>query len=606
MRQKRMGFFTTAGTITAMMTVFIVAGIGIFSGGVLFNPGPLNAKSGAALGGVSSHAQLANSCNSCHAPFWGSQTMADRCVACHTDITAQWEIPTTLHGSLHKDNSSLTCRNCHPDHRGANAALTDMSKVDITHDVFGYSLKAHQTTSDGKPFACIDCHTNGYVKFDQAICATCHAGIKPAFMQEHIQAYGNTCLSCHDGIDSYGHAFDHNLASFKLTGKHTSTACAKCHSGARSIADFKKTPTDCNSCHGKNDPHGGQLGTDCGSCHTADGWKPSTYKHNMASFKLTGKHASVACNACHTDLIFKNTPTDCYSCHQKDDIHQGDLGTDCGQCHTPDSWSQATFDHNLASFALTGAHVNVPCASCHINNVFKGIPGDCYSCHAKKDIHNGQFGTLCDTCHTTTAWLPANVNHDLFAFKLIGKHAGVACSGCHTNSNFKGTPTDCYSCHAKDDAHGGQFGTGCGTCHTPNGWTPASFDHNAFFPLTGGHAALQCTQCHINGKYVGLSTACAACHADPAYHLGLFTGTSCNSCHNTSAWVPASYNGSHPNTCDGACIGHQGATCFDCHPNNLMTATCLKCHDSNTPGGAGGGNDAPLPLIFGKEAKKVH
>jgi len=316
--------------------------------------------------------------------------MSDRCVVCHKDISTQWQDPSTLHGNLHKNAPSLTCQNCHPDHRGPNASLTDLTKADVSHDAFGYALKAHQVKTDGSPFTCVDCHATNYTKFDQNVCATCHQLVKADFMQAHIQAYGTGCLACHDGIDSYGHTFNHNSVAFQLTGKHIQLTCAQCHTGARTIADLKATPQDCNSCH------------------------------------------------------------------------------------------------------------------------------------------------------------------------------------------------------AKDDKHKGQFGNACGACHTPDGWLPASFDHSKF-PLTGGHAGLACTSCHKSGIFTGLSSACASCHADPAFHAGLFTGTACDQCHTTVAWTPATYNGAHPGGCDGNCIDHRGASCNDCHTVNLMTATCLKCHDSNTPGDGGGG-----------------
>src|SRR5271165_3920046 len=51
--------------------------------------------------------------------------------------------------------------------------------------------------------------------------------------------------------------------------------------------------------------------------------------------------------------------------------------------------------------------------------------------------------------------------------------------------------------------------------------TPASaqkggstrFDHfKTGFPLTGGHLAVDCISCHINGRLQGTPRACAACH----------------------------------------------------------------------------------------------
>ena len=587
MNKKRLGFLTTSGTIAAAMTIFFVVGIGFMSGGVLFSPGPLNAKSGAPLGGITSHAELSNQCGSCHAPFWGRLSMANLCENCHADLPAQLGDPSTLHGNLVQNRPDLTCRDCHPDHRGPDASLVDMSKVEVDHTAFGYSLTAHTTRSDGSPFTCTDCHTGGYRTFDQAICSTCHGQIKVDFMQAHLQAYGSDCLGCHDGVDTYGHAFNHSLTAYPLTGKHLQVTCIQCHTGDHTIAEMKATPQDCYSCHAKDDVHLGDLGQLCGQCHTTADWTSATFDHNLSIFKLTGKHAFVPCADCHIDKLFKGTPTECNACHAKDDVHQGVLGATCSTCHTTEAWTPSTFNHDLASFKLTGAHVNAACSGCHNDLLFKNAPSDCYGCHAKDDVHQGGLGSACSTCHTTSAWTPSTFNHNAASFKLTGAHANAACSGCHKDLLFKNAPTDCYGCHAKDDTHAGQFGTGCSLCHSTTAWLPSTFDHASVFPLTGGHAGLSCNSCHANGKFAGLSSACSSCHADPAFHAGLFSGTACSQCHNTSAWAPASYTGSHPGGCDGNCINHENASCRDCHTSNLMTATCTKCHDSNNPGGGG-------------------
>jgi hypothetical protein len=525
MEKKPFGCLTVPGLITGVLVVLIVVTVGFIRGGMLFSPGVLSAQAGANLGGVTSHTELSARCTACHAFFWQKATMADRCVQCHADVAAQLKDPSTLHGDQLKKKPDLTCRACHPDHRGSNAALTDMSMADITHDAFGYSLNAHQKQTDGSPFVCKSCHVNGYLKFDHTICVTCHQQINADFMNIHLQAYGENCLACHDGVDTYNHNFDHSKVAFQLTGKHAPLDCPACHTGARSIDDMKATPQDCSSCHAKDDAHQGQLGTDCGACHTTNGWTP------------------------------------------------------------------ASFDHAKSKFPLTGAHASITCNQCHLNNVFTPLPTDCYSCHAKDDAHKGQFGTDCSVCHTTTAWLPATFDHTKTRFPLTGAHATIDCSQCHINLVFTTLPTDCYSCHAKDDAHSGQFGTDCGTCHSTTAWLPATFDHSRTkFPLTGAHVSLSCTKCHVNNNFTNLSSACSSCHADPAFHAGLFTNMSCDQCHNTSAWSPASFNLEHPNSCgEGGCVNHEGATCNDCHTDNLMTATCLKCHSSNNPGEGDGG-----------------
>ena len=81
-------------------------------------------------------------------------------------------------------------------------------------------------------------------------------------MKEHEAAFGTDCLGCHDGTGNT--SVDHSKFAFKLTGKHATVACTDCHKDARSLQDYKNAPTDCYSCHAKDDEHDGAYGKDCG------------------------------------------------------------------------------------------------------------------------------------------------------------------------------------------------------------------------------------------------------------------------------------------------------------------------------------------------------
>jgi hypothetical protein len=534
---KRPGCLTLPALLTTTGVAVLTLAVLLVSGGRPFSPGQLSAQiSVTPVGGVSSHAALAGDCAACHPAPWSGQTMADLCVACHTDVAAQLGDPATLHGSIAATNSTLACRACHPEHRGATAALTEISSQRFPHVAVGFSLQAHQTTSSGAVFACTDCHTADLIHFDQATCADCHRGIDQVFTQAHRDAFGGDCLACHDGVDRYGKGFSHDRLAFRLEGKHAAVACSQCHSGARTIADLSSAPQDCYSCHQKDDSHQGQLGQDCAACHTPADWQQATFDHGKSAFPLTGAHAQVQCAQCHTNGQFKGTPTDCYSCHQKDDTHQGGLGQDCAACHTTASWQQATFDHSKSAFPLTGAHANVECAQCHVDNQFKGTPTDCYSCHQKDDAHQGQFGQDCGGCHTPVDWKQATFDHSKSAFPLAGAHLKVDCTQCHTNGQFKGTPIDCAACHQEPAFHAGLFQDRCGDCHSADAWSPAKFDQPHTFPINhgerGGNA---CTACHPDTLK---SYTCYTCHDEArtaAQHSeeGIANLDDCARCHPT-------------------------------------------------------------------------
>ncbi|GAB4480222.1 MAG: hypothetical protein OHK0031_01160 [Anaerolineales bacterium] len=524
MKEKRLGCMTPLAITATLITLLVIAATAFASGSGFFNAGSLNAQTGeTVLGGVHSHAEIGSDCAKCHPAPWEPDSLGDRCAVCHTEITTQLADPASLHGLMLGSQKKLNCRSCHSEHKGPAAPLTDAEPKNFPHDKLKFALTSHPKRADGLAFACRDCHSSGFsAAFQQSQCADCHQQMDAVFMAAHVIEYGQDCLACHDGVETLGKAFDHNALTFPLAGKHAPLRCAECHTNARSRADLKNTSPVCESCHLKDDPHQGRFGAACGDCHNPAGWRDNVkFDHNLANFKLEGKHAAVACEKCHTNPAqFAGTPSTCVDCHAKDDKHNGQFGTDCAACHNPSDWKDAKVDHSLFAFKLDGAHVNVDCLKCHVNGVFKGTPSECGACHAKDDAHSGRFGMVCSLCHSTTAWKPATFDHRL-----------------------------------------------------------------SRFPLTGAHASLACEKCHANGQFTGTPTACAACHGEPAFHAGMFS-SSCEQCHNTNNWN-ANYTGSHPGISDegGSGVNHGGQGCRSCHTVNLRTATCTACHNGNPGGG---------------------
>ncbi|MFQ5611730.1 MAG: cytochrome c3 family protein [Anaerolineae bacterium] len=442
---KRPGCFAWSGLLAALATILIVIGVVFFTGGAIFSPGPLSTKAGPApLGDVSSHADLADQCAACHAAPWSSRPMANRCLVCHTDVAGQLRMDQSLHGQLLPPTEPLTCRGCHTEHGGTEAALTVVDPGRFPHGMVGFVLEGHQSLADGQPFTCDSCHRQDLTRFEVGTCADCHRDLDTAFMQAHLETFGQACLACHDGLDTYGPAFDHNLVAFPLQSSHAPLACIDCHQGAQTITDLQATPQDCLACHGQDDPHQGRFGGDCAQCHTVDGWQDATFDHALTMFPLTGAHAGVECVACHIDNAFAGTPQDCLACHGQDDPHQGRFGGDCAQCHTVDGWQDATFDHALTMFPLTGAHAGVECVACHIDNAFAGTPQECAACHAEPEVHAGLFGPDCLSCHTVQAWTPAQFTGPHTFPMDHGEEGLIACQTCHPDSLQTYT---CYNCH---------------------------------------------------------------------------------------------------------------------------------------------------------------
>ena len=580
MQTNRLGCLTGTGIVAALIAAVAIAGLAFASGGQMFSPGGLNNIHGTMLGGVTSHAEIAGNCKTCHVAPWSKETMDEKCMVCHSNVKANMTDVLTPHGRMYAIDPKAQCRNCHPEHRGATAMLTEIEDWRYPHELSGFSLAAHQFKAPDDPFKCADCHGSDVTTFDVATCSTCHEQRDPTFMAAHKSAYGNTCTDCHDGVDRLGKTFTHANFAFKLTGRHADvTQCENCHANVHHFAEFASTPQDCAACHSKDDPHKGVLGPACVTCHTTEGWKPAHYDHNLSVFKLTDAHVSVTCTKCHTDLTFKGTPQDCFSCHKQIDPHTGALGQNCAFCHKPTTWQDISFDHSKVAFPLLGKHISVQCDSCHKDKVFVNTPTDCHSCHADKDAHNGQLGTDCARCHNPSDWKDVHFDHNTARFKLTGNHLNVACSACHINSVYRGTPMNCYACHAAKDAHNGQLGTNCETCHNPSGWQNVTFDHNtAAFKLTGAHVKVQCTTCHVNGVFKGTPTDCYSCHAAKDAHNGQF-GTACGSCHRPTAWQDVTFD--HNQAAFKLTGAHVNVQCTACHVNGVFKGTptdCYSCH----------------------------
>lgn len=299
------------------------------------------------------------------------------------------------------------------------------------------------------------------------------------------------------------------------------------------------------------------------------------------------------CLDCHSDIL-----------DEPQDFHTVMLaesgGRNCTRCHTDHNGPSApltvagldNFPHNTLGFSL-GAHRNQPdgslfaCADCHSDEDWDLEPVICTACHSDLDpvfiqTHIEDFGEACLACHDGVDRF-SGFDHARVSFQLEGRHAGLGCGACHLGARspaeLSAAPQDCAACHLADDIHSGQFGADCAACHTPEDWAQVDFDHtHTGFPLAGAHATVACDACHQNSVFQGTPTTCAACHAEPQYHLGLL-GTDCAACHTSTAWNPAEFGQSHtfPIT-----HGEQGASsCRTCHPDSLQAYTCYGCHEHN-------------------------
>jgi len=476
---------------------------------------------------IQGHAKYESDCSNCHKHF-DKAAQTGLCKDCHKDIAKDIDTKHGFHGLMKEGQE---CRACHTEHKGRNAQISQLDAKNFDHSVTGFILKGGHLKekvqckdchppakkyrdAPTKCFSCHEkddkhkgkygtecancheekdwktihfdhsksrfpllgkhvdvkcnaCHINGKFKDTPLDCNSCHKKD-----DKHKGKFGPKCETCHTDRGWKEIIFDHDKKTkYPLLGKHRETKCVSCHKG-----DLykEKLPTACISCHKKDDKHKGTFGPKCETCHIERGWKEIVFDHDKKTkYPLLGKHRETKCVSCHKgDLYKEKLKSDCFSCHEKDDKHKGQEGKKCESCHGPDSWKKALFDHRLARFALTGAHVLVECKKCHTTVVFRDAKSDCYSCHEKQDVHKRTLGTGCNTCHNTRDWKDWDFDHDKTHFSLEGKHKNLKCVECHnTPVNQKVTlAVTCVSCHDKDDRHSGDFGPQCERCHVGTSW----------------------------------------------------------------------------------------------------------------------------------------
>ena len=285
--------------------------------------------------------------------------------------------PSNPHGPL-----KTRCEDCHT----TTAWKPIRRQPEFNHDrQTGFPLLGQHSA-----VSCVSCHTSLVFSAAPTQCSECHADL-------HRRQFGPDCQSCHT-VRGWKVAVsaikDHNNR-FPLIGAHALATCDDCHHGAASGV-YTGLNTQCVSCHladyQKASPLNhvaAKLPTTCETCHNMNVWSTAKFNHNQFStFALTGAHASLDCAQCHTNGFSQVLPMQCSGCHMADynattnpNHLTGKIPTTCENCHNTAGWQNATFDHNLSSFPLTGAHVTVACAQCHINGDYVGRPTQCVGCH---------------------------------------------------------------------------------------------------------------------------------------------------------------------------------------------------------------------------------
>ena len=254
-------------------------------------------------------------CASCHKGDLYKDKLLMTCVACHK----------ANDDKVHKGNFGQKCETCHVER--------DWKEILFDH---GQKTKFQLLGKHRSPLRCSSCHKGDLYKDKlESTCLSCHAKD-----DKHKGQEGKKCENCHSTQDWKATTFKHNtMSKFLLLGNHSLVECKKCHVAPT----FKDAKSDCFSCHEKDDAivHKRRLGTECRECHNVRNWKSWDFDHNKTLFKLDGPHKGISdCYKCHIRPMTGKVKTDkaCASCHDKDDVHNGDFGPQCDRCHEGNKW----------------------------------------------------------------------------------------------------------------------------------------------------------------------------------------------------------------------------------------------------------------------------
>ncbi len=256
-------------------------------------------------------------CKACHKGKFTAAIRHNECKDCHDDYHE---------GEFNEEASPPDCKDCHTLDKPFDFTSFGIEE----HNEGNFSLEgAHLATP------CFACHLKEDKWTFRDIgeeCKACHEDVHEGKISEKYYPEGN-CASCHNPGRWNDVEFDHSKTDWPLKGKHAEISCRKCHferseDGKIEIQKFSLLSKECSQCH--NNKHGNQFEeggkTDCRRCHSESGdWKADLFDHSATRFPLEGKHAEVACDACHkakkdengVEIIeYKIKRFECIDCHR--------------------------------------------------------------------------------------------------------------------------------------------------------------------------------------------------------------------------------------------------------------------------------------------------
>jgi hypothetical protein len=302
-------------------------------------------------------------------------------------------------------------------------------------------------------------------------------------------------------------------------------------------------------------------------------------------------------------------------------------------CAHAQNLSTSKFDHDPTGFPLTGTHVYIPCASCHINARFKTTPTACFGCHngmtapGATSLLNSHPKTTnyCEGCHQTTTWRDYRfIDHVQALAPCASCHNGkiaqgkgpthpptniATCNTCHFNTITWGagilpaTPQTPAAAATKTTAATAATGTTTNANTTAATSTATGTTRNATTSAPGpstagtvaspntsssGPASAQTLSNRLTGSakpdHATFIANCMRCHnggaapGKPAKHIA--TNAPCETCHRSTRTFAGARIDHRSLT--GSCIScHNGSTAEGRPPRHILTVLpCDTCHQT--------------------------
>jgi hypothetical protein len=420
---------------------------------------------------VQIHSGITSGCNACHEASFVWMGMAAYPIA-----------PTTLVASAQYTGFQTRPR----------SAAGTYNVADAVHPATGDCSQCHSGTN----FFSGDVKPNGHIPTTLTTCSTCHvvagdfstAGLTANLSTLHTGISSN-CIACHSAGAGYG----------PFAGCATQAACS-----SPPPLTYQPKPTPLAAGGSPTTPssatHVPSVGITCEKCHS-----PSVFT-SFAGMNMKGNtNAHVAVGA-YTCITCHEGGPPAYTWFGVNIVtrpvgHQGrKAGQDCisSGCHNR---SYTQFDNQarvrpVLRAAVAGANTRLlpdgsalPTIGAAQGFDHQGVlPGQCMTCHNGRAARGEPARHLvtrasCDSCHRTTAWVPAQFSHQ-----------GVL-------------PGQCQTCHNASSATGkssGHFVTArsCDACHRTIGWVAVNYSHVS--PLyRSAPDRPTCVSCHVtNGEII--------------------------------------------------------------------------------------------------------